>query len=85
MFVATSRNRSPSFRFVFRCSAPIALNALNSEELLTKMIQHSISRAWRLGKAVLDARKHKTNTLSAIIKHENAEILCIGKVVFHIV
>ena len=59
--------------FTFRCSAPIALNALNSEELLTKMIQHSISRAWRLGKAVLDARKQKTSTLSAIIEHENAK------------
>ena len=75
-----SKNRS-TFYFAFRCSAPIALNALNSEELLIKMIQHSISRAWRLGKAVLDARKHKTSTLSAIIEHENAKILCIGKVV----
>ena len=65
-----------------RCAAPIALNAVNSQELLTKMIRHSVSRAWRLGKAVLNARKDKTSILSAIIGHENAQLLCTGKVIF---
>ncbi len=68
------------FSSTLRCAAPIALNAVNREQLLTTTVRHSISRAWRLGKAVLDARTNKTNILNTIIQHENGQVLFTGKV-----
>lgn len=61
------------------------MDCLDKKELSSKVVKHSLSRAWRLGKAVLDARQYKTTTLDAIIEHENATLLCTGKVFFYFI
>ena len=45
-----------------------------------KIIPHSLSRAWRLGKAVWSARRAKTSPIDAILEHEGGKLLFWGKV-----
>ena len=54
--------------------------ALEKDDLTPKLVQFSLSRAWRLGQAVLSARKAKACPIQAIIAHAGASLLAAGKV-----
>ncbi len=63
-----------------RCASAFNYRVTNGEELLEKTIRHSVSRAWRLGQAVLHARKVKSSPVQAILEHEGGTLICRGKV-----
>lgn len=58
------------------------LPPMKKSDLVTKTIHYSTSRAWRLGRAVLHARKTKQSTIQAILDQEGGIVLCGGKVGF---
>ena len=51
--------------------------APGQQELL---VRHSISRARRLGHAVLHAVHFGTSPVDTILEHEGGRLLCMGKV-----
>ncbi|KAJ8303639.1 hypothetical protein KUTeg_020035 [Tegillarca granosa] len=59
------------------CSGGVVISA----DLASKTIHYSISRAWRLGKAVLLARECNQSPVEAITKHEGGKLLITGKIV----
>jgi len=44
-------------------------------------VHHSISRCWRLGRAVIEARQSLNDPMDALEKHENAKLIFTGKIV----
>ena len=52
------------------------------KDVKEKFILNSLSRTWRLGKAVLRARHNKESPVDSILQHENGKLLITGKVVF---
>lgn len=44
-------------------------------------VHNSISRSWRLGKAILEARKDKIDPMIALEKYENAKLIFKGKII----
>lgn len=44
-------------------------------------VPYSISRCWRLGRAILKARKEKTSPLNVIQEEENGKLIFKGKIV----
>ncbi|XP_077991831.1 uncharacterized protein LOC144446032 [Glandiceps talaboti] len=60
------------------CKGGLTLG-LTKEEIDTKTVWYSLSRAYRLGHAVLCARKNKTNPIQTILQHENGKLLFNGK------
>ncbi|CAH1790677.1 unnamed protein product, partial [Owenia fusiformis] len=57
--------------------AGFANTPLRKEDVLHKTVQHSTSRAWRLGHAVLKARAQKKDAFQAILDCENGK--CLSK------
>ena len=47
-----------------------------------KFILYSLSRTWRLGNAVLRARRDKVSPVERILQQENGKLLITGKVVY---
>ncbi|XP_046585197.1 uncharacterized protein LOC124292189 [Haliotis rubra] len=62
------------------CSAGCSFSPLVKEDVLTKCVQHTISRAWRLGDAILRSRIEKTSPIEAILKTETSIHVMIGKI-----
>lgn len=62
------------------CSGCLVERGLTKEEITPYTVAHSVSRAWRLGRAVLSAQKLKVSPLQAIVDHEGAVLLATGKV-----
>ncbi|XP_071082494.1 uncharacterized protein [Haliotis cracherodii] len=62
------------------CSAGCSFSPLVKEDVLTKCVQHTISRAWRLGNAILRSRIEKTSPIEAILKTETSIHVMIGKI-----
>lgn len=50
------------------------------KDVKTNFILYSLSRTWRLGNAVLLARRGKQSPVDSILQHENGKLLIIGKV-----
>lgn len=63
------------------CSGGVVISVLKKADLASKTIHYSISRAWRLGKAVLLARECNQSPVEAITKHEGGKLLITGKIV----
>ena len=73
------------FCFVFcfscynRCEAGMS-ECLAWEDVQRTCVKFSLSRTWRLGKAVLLARQNKTPPVETILEHEDGRLLVKGKV-----
>lgn len=50
----------------YGCFFGIALNPQTKDEIMKYGVRNSISRAWRLGKAIFESRKEKTDPMIAI-------------------
>ena len=62
------------------CGAAIAFGPLSVSGVQQKMVQGSLSRAWQLGQAVLDAQCRKLNPVDAILANETGKVIITGKV-----
>jgi len=59
----------------------ISFYPFNKDLIDTHCIKYSISRAWRLGRAILEARKMHSSPLKAIEEKEGGKLLFQGKIV----
>ena len=59
----------------------IALNPLSKAEVKDLLVHNSISRCWRLGLSVLEARKNHSDPMVAMEKHESAKLIFTGKII----
>ena len=66
--------------FIIRCAAALAIPGLTKDKLPDLVIHHSVSRAWRLGEAVLRARCDHADPISTILEHSNGNLIFMGKV-----
>ena len=62
------------------CSAGLTLTPLTKSDVMTRCVQHTVSRAWRLGNAILKARLEKKSPLDAILTIETAIHVLTGKI-----
>ncbi|XP_041376762.1 uncharacterized protein LOC121389227 [Gigantopelta aegis] len=62
------------------CSAGLTLTPLTKSDVMTTCVQHSVSRAWRLGNAILKARLEKKSPVDAILATETAIHVLTGKI-----
>jgi len=62
-------------------SVGVAFQPFSKELIDTKCVKYSISRAWRLGKAVLESRKFGTSPMKVIEEKEGGKLLFKGKIV----
>ncbi|ESO90858.1 hypothetical protein LOTGIDRAFT_122683 [Lottia gigantea] len=62
------------------CSGGLVLAPMKTSDVMKKTVLHSVSRAWRMGNAVLRARLEKMSPINAILKEESAHHLITGKV-----
>ncbi|XP_035686666.1 uncharacterized protein LOC118422916 [Branchiostoma floridae] len=62
------------------CSAGVAFAPLTAAQVRSSCIQYSLSRAWRLGHAVLHAYKNSISPIHAILQQESGRLLATGKV-----
>ncbi|XP_028393299.1 uncharacterized protein LOC114517702 [Dendronephthya gigantea] len=63
------------------CFAGLAVAPLKAEDLPENTVRFSMSRAWRLGKAVKQARRDKRCPIEAVLEAQNGKMLISGKVV----
>jgi uncharacterized protein len=63
------------------CIGGIACDPLSKDEMDKLCIKNSLSRAWRLGRSILEARKEKINPLEAIKSAENGKLIFVGKMI----
>ena len=66
--------------FIIRCAAALAIPGLTKNKMRDLVIPHSVSRAWRLGEAVLRARCDHADPIFTILKHCNGSLIFMGKV-----
>lgn len=59
----------------------LAFPPFNEQAVKTKFVPNSISRCWRLGKAILEARKNKTSPEQSFKDQENGKLIFKGKVI----
>ena len=64
-----------------RCMAGLSFIS-DWKDVKEKFILNSLSRTWRLGNAVLQARHGKKSPVDSILQHENGKLLITGKVVY---
>ena len=62
------------------CSAGVAVASLRFPQDLETLIPHSLSYAWKLGRAVLESRQQKTSPIDAILETSNGVVSIIGKI-----
>lgn len=62
------------------CSAGVAVSSVHIPEDLEKLIPHSLSYAWRLGRAVLKSRLEKTSPIESILEISYGALSMIGKI-----
>eukprot|EP00118_Oscarella_pearsei_P002054 m.9338 g.9338 ORF g.9338 m.9338 type:complete len:991 (+) comp21278_c0_seq1:40-3012(+) len=63
------------------CTAALLFGPLTAADVKTKMICGSVTRACRLGDAVLMAQRQKTNAIKAILSCETGKLLIVGKII----
>ncbi len=54
--------------------------ALSIEDVCKHCPQYTLSRAWRIGDAVLSARARHLDPVQALVERENTTVLIVGKV-----
>lgn len=59
----------------------LAFNPFEKEVVQKHFVNYSISRCWRLGRAILKARKEKTSPMKSMEEQENGKMLFKGKIV----
>ncbi|XP_078672683.1 uncharacterized protein LOC144911973 isoform X1 [Branchiostoma floridae x Branchiostoma belcheri] len=62
------------------CSAGVSFAPLTAGQVRSSCIQYSLSRAWHLGHAVLQAYKNGTSPVCAALEQERGRLLATGKV-----
>lgn len=62
------------------CTAVMASSPIEARHVKAFCIPNSISQAWRIGSAILGARRQKTDPIEAILKSENGGLLFSGKI-----
>lgn len=58
----------------------IAFHPFNKKMIKEKCVEYSISRCWRLGRAILQARKNMTDLMKVMEEVENAQLVFKGKI-----
>lgn len=53
----------------------------SGKEVRQTHVKYTLSRIWRLGREILQARKEKLSPVEAILEHEGGKLLFKGKVV----
>ncbi len=64
----------------FRISAAVAMGVMTYDEMMSKCVLLTMSKAWQLGRAVLRARATHTNVIRAVVEMQHGLTLLIGKV-----
>jgi DUF917 family protein len=59
----------------------LAFAPFSKSDVANHFVPYSISRCWRLGRAILMARKNKTSPIKSIEEQENGKLIFKGKVV----
>ncbi|KAH3756662.1 Hydantoin utilization protein A [Pelomyxa schiedti] len=62
------------------CASGLCLGILSKEEARESLVHGSITKAWELGKAVLEARRNKENPITAVTS-KGGKLLFTGKIV----
>jgi DUF917 family protein len=63
------------------CTAGFALPPISGQQVKDWGVKYTVSQAWRLGHAVLQARSEKRDPVAAILEHEHGQLLFRGKIV----
>jgi len=63
------------------CDGGIVGPVLSKEFLLQYGAKYTMSRIWRLGRAIVEARQKKLNPLKVIEEKENGKLIFVGKVI----
>lgn len=63
------------------CTAAFALPPITGKQIKDYGVKHTVSQAWRLGRAVFTARAEKRDPVAEILAHEHGKLLFRGKVV----
>ncbi|XP_014678133.1 PREDICTED: uncharacterized protein LOC106817941 isoform X1 [Priapulus caudatus] len=63
------------------CMSGCAMAPLSADEVENLTVKYSLSRVWRLGRAVVQAQATKRSPVDAIMEHEHAVLLLTGKIV----
>ena len=64
----------------YSCVAGLAGAPLTTEDIRQNTVKFSMSRAWRLGNAVKEARKQKRSPVLAALESQKGKLLISGKV-----
>ena len=62
------------------CMAGVVISSLQKRDVLGKTVMFTTSLAWRIGKAVINARNAKKPTADAILGITGGKVLIIGKI-----
>lgn len=63
------------------CTATFALPPISGRQIKAWGVKYTVSQAWRLGQAVLEARAEKRDPIAAILAQEGGRRLFRGKIV----
>lgn len=61
------------------CAAGLSTNPLSGRDLRRMAVPHTVSLAWRLGCAVLDARSAKSDAVHAAALESSGRLLFTGQ------
>lgn len=59
----------------------LAFHPFSKQEMADNAVPYSISRAWRLGRAILKSRKDLTDPMTVMEEMENAKLIFRGKII----
>lgn len=62
------------------CLAGVVISSLQKHDVLNKTVMFTTSLAWRLGKAVINARHAKKSTAESVLAVTGGTILIVGKI-----
>jgi len=63
------------------CTAGFALPPLTGREVKAWSVRYTVSQAWRLGRAVVEARAEKRSPVETILEREGGRLLFSGRIV----
>ena len=67
--------------YIIRNAAGISLALLNGDQVRNSTVHHSLSLAWRLGRAVYIARQEKTSVIDSILAEYPGRLIFSAKIV----
>ncbi|XP_077864278.1 uncharacterized protein LOC100376245 [Saccoglossus kowalevskii] len=62
------------------CQAGLCFGSYSKSDIMDYSVKYTFSRVWRLGQAVLQARRDRTDPIQAILQWENGKTLIVGKI-----